>query len=231
MQLPAPLLPGILIRRYKRFLADIQLSTGEIITAHCPNSGSLKGCNDPGNPVLVSESHNPKRKLKYTWELVKVNQVWVGINTIYPNKLVKEGILSGTVPELQGYDHIRGEVPLGEHSRMDFLLESSTQRCWIEVKNVTLVEGNRALFPDAVTLRGQKHLRELMAVKKRGDRAVIFFVIQRADGEVFAPADEIDPQYGQLLREAHQAGVEVLPYLAHVTPEAITLSHRIPFEL
>ncbi len=231
MKLPQPLIPGTLVRRYKRFLVDVQLETGEVVTAHCPNSGSLKGCNDPGNPVLISESHNPKRKLRYTWELVKVGNVWVGINTIYPNKLVKESILNGTITELQGYHTVRSEVPLGEHSRVDLLLEGPNHICWVEVKNVTLVEDHRALFPDAVTLRGQKHLKELMQVKANGDRAVIFFVIQRADGEVFAPADSIDPEYGRLLREAHRAGVEIIPYQAAVTPQEISLSHRIPFEL
>ncbi len=231
MQLPQPLIPGRLIRRYKRFLADIELHTGEVVTAHCPNSGSLKGCNDPGNPVLISRSNNPKRKLLYTWELVQVNGVWVGINTVYPNRLVREAIENGTVEELQGYSSLRGEVPLGEHSRIDLMAEREGEQCWIEVKNVTLVEDGVALFPDAVTVRGQKHLRELMAVKARGDRAVIFFVVQRADGNVFAPADAIDPEYGRLLREAHQAGVEIIPYQAQVTPEAITLSHRLPFQL
>ncbi len=231
MQLPQPLIPGTLQRRYKRFLADIVLTNGETITAHCPNSGSLKGCDTPGNPVLISRSSNPKRKLPYTWELVQVNGVWVGINTIYPNRLVREAIENGTIVELQGYTTLRGEVPIGEHSRIDLLAERPGEQCWIEVKNVTLVEDGVALFPDAVTTRGQKHLQELMTVKAQGARAVIFFVVQRADGRIFAPADNIDPEYGRLLRKAHRAGVEILPYLARVTPESITLSHRIPFQL
>ncbi len=231
MKLPQPLIPGKLVQRYKRFLVDVELDSGAVVTAHCPNSGSLKGCLDPGNPVLISESHNPRRKLRYTWELVRVGSIWVGINTIYPNKLVKESILNGTIEELQGYTTVRGEVPLGDHTRMDFLLEGPQGRCWVEVKNVTLVEDHHALFPDAVTVRGQKHLRELMNVKAAGERAVIFFVIQRSDGQVFSPADAIDPEYGRLLREAHRAGVEILPYQARVTPEEITLSHRIPVEL
>ena len=231
MKLPQPLLSGKLIRRYKRFLADIELLSGEIVTAHCPNSGSLKGCNDPGNPVLISRSNNPRRKLRYTWELVQVNGIWVGINTTYPNRLVKEAIENGTINELQGYSSLRGEVPLGDHSRIDLLAERSGEQCWIEVKNVTLVENGVALFPDAVTVRGQKHLRELMKVKAEGARAVIFFVVQRADGRVFAPADTIDPDYGRLLREAHEAGVEIIPYQAQVTPMDISLSHRIPVQL
>ena len=229
MKLP-PLHPGILLNRYKRFLADVKLS-GQIITAHCPNSGSMKGVSEPGSSVMLSLSENPKRKLKYTLELVQANGVWVGINTILPNKLVKEGIEQKLIPELESYETIRSEVNYGQNSRIDLLLESPDAKCYVEVKNVTMEKNHTALFPDAVTERGQKHLRELMNVIHQGYRAVIFFVIQREDCFQMAPADEIDPVYGDLLRKAKKAGVEVLAYVSKITMEEINLSHQIPVVL
>ena len=231
MMLPSPLYAGTLICRYKRFLADVQLADGTIVTAHCPNSGSMKGCNAAGSPVYLSRSDNPARKLAYTWELVYSDGFWAGINTGLPNRLAREGIENGTVAELQGYDRIRPEVPYGTRSRIDLLLEGTTGRCYVEVKNVTLVDGERALFPDAVTERGQKHLRELMEVVRQGDRGVIFFVVQRGDGNAVAPADAIDPEYGRLLRQAVAQGVEALAYRALVTPEEIRLVERLPVSL
>ncbi|CAH2030270.1 DNA/RNA nuclease SfsA [Trichlorobacter ammonificans] len=231
MLLP-PLIPGRLVRRYQRFLADIELADGSVVTAHCPNSGSMKGCNHPGSPVFLSLSANPARKLAHTWELVQVNGFWVGLNTMLPNRLAEEAILDGTVQELQGYGKLRREVTYGrERSRIDLLLEGERGRCYVEVKNVTLVEEGRALFPDAVTERGQKHLRELMEMVTHGHRAVIFFTVQRGDGTLVAPADAIDPAYGRLLREAVQNGVEALAYRAEVTPQQIRLTERLPVVL
>jgi sugar fermentation stimulation protein A len=231
MKLP-PLLSGRLIKRYKRFLADIELEDGSVVTAHCPNSGSMKGCDHPGAPVRLSVSNNPDRKLPYTWELVMINDYWVGLNTMLPNRLTEEGILDGTISELQGYDRLRREVPYGsERSRIDLLLERADGRCFVEVKNVTMVEGELALFPDAVTERGQKHLRELMEVVANGDRGVIVFTVQRGDGLAVAPADLIDPAYGKLLRKAVEHGVEALAYRALVTPEEIRLTGRLPVRL
>jgi len=227
MKLP-PLLPGRLIKRYKRFLADIELADGSIITAHCPNSGSMLGCNLPGSPVLLSLSPNPNRKLAYTWELLQVDGFWVGLNTMLPNRLAEEAILNGVITELQGYELLRREVPYGsERSRIDLLLEGEKGRCYVEVKNVTLVEDGQALFPDAVTTRGQKHLRELIEVVQNGDRGVLLFTVQRGDGAAVAPADRIDPVYGKLLREAVKNGVKALAYRAEVTPEQIRLTERL----
>ena len=226
MLLP-PLVAGTLIKRYKRFLADVTLESGEVVTVHCPNSGSMKGCAIPGSRIFLSHSPNPTRKYPFGWELVEADGFWAGINTGVPNNLVREAIENGTVAELQGYAAIRPEVPYGEHSRIDLLLEEPG-RCFVEVKNVTLVEGNRALFPDAVTMRGQKHLQELMRVVREGDRGVIFFTVQRGDGETVSPADAIDPEYGRLLRLAVEHGVEALAYRALVTPEEIKLIKRIP---
>lgn len=231
MKLPA-LIPGRLIKRYKRFLADIELEDGSVVTAHCPNSGSMKGCNLPGAPVMLSLSPNLNRKLAHTWELVQVDGYWVGLNTMLPNRLAEEAILEGTISELQGYQRLRREVPYGsERSRIDLLLEDEQRRCFVEVKNVTLVEVGLALFPDAVTERGQKHLRELMEVVRNGDRGVILFTVQRGDGAAVAPADAIDPVYGRLLREAVAHGVEALAYRALVTPHEIRLTEPLPVEL
>jgi sugar fermentation stimulation protein A len=229
MLLPRPLYPGSLVRRYQRFLADVELADGSIVTAHCPNSGSMKGCSLPGSPVLLSLSGKPGRKLKYTWELVMAEGNWVGINTCLPNRLVREGIERAVINELQGYTSIRPEVRYGgEKSRIDLLLSGPAGLCYVEVKNVTLVEGSLALFPDAVTTRGQKHLRELMEVVRQGHRGVIFFVVQRADGEAVAPADGIDAEYGRLLRLAAANGVEVLAYRASVSPAEIVLTRCLP---
>ena len=231
MKLP-PLIPGTLIKRYKRFMADITLPDGSMVTAHCPNSGSMLGCNLPGSPVMLSKSPNPDRKLAYTWELVQSNGYWIGLNTMLPNRLAEEAILGGTITELQGYEQLRREVPYGsERSRIDLLLEGTQGHCYVEVKNVTLVEGNLALFPDTVTERGQKHLRELMEVVRNGDRGVLLFTVQRGDANSVAPADRIDPVYGRLLREAVRNGVEVLAYRASVQPEEIRLTERLPIVL
>lgn len=222
-------MPGTLIKRYKRFLADILLDDGSVVTAHCPNSGSMKGCAVPGSPVLLSRSDNPLRKLRYTWELVYVDGGWVGLNTNLPNRLAREGIENGTVAGLQGYASIRPEVPYGsERSRIDLLLEGESGRCYVEVKSVTLVEYGKALFPDAVTTRGQKHLRELMEVVRHGDRGVIFFVVQRGDAASVSPAAGIDPEYARLLREAVRQGVEAMAYQADVSPDRIVLGRALP---
>jgi sugar fermentation stimulation protein A len=228
LEFKKPLVYGTLRRRYQRFLADVELDSGELITAFCPNTGSMKSCNIPGSPVYLSESFNPKRKLKYTWELIFTNGVWVGINTGLPNKIVKEAILDNKISQLQGYPNIQTEVRYGENSRVDLLLKNNQAFCYIEIKNVTFVENNDALFPDAITLRGQKHLKELIKKVNEGNRAVNFFVVPRADARRVKPADKIDPEYGALLRIAQKRGVEILAYQADVKPKRITLSHQLP---
>jgi sugar fermentation stimulation protein A len=227
MKLPQPLIAGTLIRRYQRFLADVELDDGSMVTAHTPNTGSMRGCAVPGNRVLLSTSEKLGRKYPHSWELVHADGGWVGINTMLPNRLVREAIENGTVKELSGYRTIRGEVPYGSGSRIDLLL-SEPGLCYVEVKNVTLVEDGRALFPDAVTARGQKHLRELMAMVQQGHRAVNFFLVQRGDGESLSPADGIDPGYGAALREAARNGVELLAYQAAVTETEILLKRALP---
>lgn len=218
MKFAEPLLEGRLIRRYKRFLADVRLPDGEEVTAHCPNTGSMLGCQPDNARVWLSRSDNPKRKLKYTWELVETTPgVLACVNTARPNAQAREAIEAGRVPELGGYTDCRAEVRYGdEKSRIDLLLSGHPDKAdaWVEVKNVTLAGGPRGYFPDAVTERGQKHLRELMAQVEKGDRAVLFFVVNHTGIEEVRPADHIDARYGELLRQARAAGVEVLAYRA-----------------
>jgi sugar fermentation stimulation protein A len=226
------LIPGTLIRRYKRFLADVRLDNGETVTAHCPNSGSMKACSQPGRPVYLSAHDNPKRKLKYTWELIHMPGSLVGVNTQVPNRLTAHAIEMGDVVELRGYDTVRREVPAGNHSRIDILLESTDRRpCYVEVKNCTLVTDSAATFPDAVTVRGQKHLLELQALVAAGCRCAMFFLIQRMDARSFSPADHIDPEYGKKLRQASQNGVEILVYDVSIDLDGIRLNNRIPYHL
>ncbi len=224
-----PLESGILLKRYKRFFADIELDSGEIITAHCPNTGPMTEVYIPGNRVQVSRSNNPKRKLRYTWEMIELKeskQTWVGVNTNLPNKVVKLALEKHLFTQIAGdYEHIRSEVPYGEEkkSRVDFLLtgNKSQKDIYLEVKNTTWNQGDCALFPDTVTTRGQKHLRELMALLPQS-RAIMLYFINRCDCSHFAPGDRADPVYGKLLRAAILQGLEVLPCRFQVTPEGVS---------
>lgn len=221
------LYPGILLRRYKRFFADIELATGEVITAHCANTGPMTGVCTPGSLVQVSLSNNPKRKLPYTWEMIQVGDnepTWVGINTALPNQVVKLALEKHLFPQLGNYSQIKGEVVYGldKSSRVDFLLTGSDTELpiYLEVKNTTWAQGRLALFPDTVTTRGQKHLRELMGILP-SSRAVMLYLINRGDCTQFAPGDCADPLYGKMLREAVAIGLEVLPCRFDTKPEGI----------
>jgi len=230
MQFPSSLIEGVLIQRYKRFLADVRLPDGSEVTVHVPNSGTMRSCSDPGSRVWISRATNPKRKLAWTLEIIEVGEGALAlVNTYLPNRIVREAIEAGAVPALSGYDRVRAEVKYGERSRVDLLLESDDRpRCWVEVKNVTLLdEPGLGRFPDAVTTRGTKHLRELMHVVEQGDRGVLFFHVPRGDIAEVRPADAIDPVYGETLREAANAGVEIMAWLAQVTTEAVVLQERI----
>jgi len=231
MRFTSPLIRGTLIERYKRFLADVRLLDGEVVTAHCTNTGSMMGCKEPGSAVYLSGSDNPNRKLHYTWELIRANNTWVGIKTMHPNKLVDDAVRAGLIRELRGYDTVRREVKVNTHTRLDLRLDGPRGNCFVEVKNVTLAVDGIAAFPDAVSERGRKHLRELMRLKRQGHRAALVFVIQRGDCEFFRPADEIDCEYGRWLRRAIAAGVEALPYRARVTTKEIVLTERIGMKL
>ena len=225
------LIEAKLVRRYKRFLADVILPDGSEVTVHCPNTGSMKNCAEPNSRVWVLDSENPKRKYPLGWELVEVEEEYLAcINTGRANALVREVIEAGLVPELQGYDSIRQEVKYGENSRIDLLLEGSgLGSVWVEVKNVTLLDdNNRGKFPDAVTARGAKHLRELMAMVEQGDRAVMFFCVPHTGIQEVSPADDIDPEYGRLLRQASEAGVEIMAYGAQISVDEIRLDKALP---
>ncbi len=231
MWFSSPLINGTLIQRYKRFLADVRLADGTIVIAHCTNTGSMTGCKTPGSPVCISRCENPRRRLAYTWEMIRVDGRWVGINTLHPNRLVAEGIETGAMGELQGYTSIRREVCTRQGTRLDICLEGARGLCFVEVKNVTLAIDGTAAFPDAVSARGTKHLKELIRLKRKGHRTAVVFVIQREDCNGFRPADEIDPEYGRWLRRALRAGVEVLSYQARVTPQEIVLTTRLEITL
>lgn len=232
MRFPTPLVEGRLLRRYKRFLADVRLETGQQVTAHCPNPGSMISCLVEGGLVLLSRSDDPRRKLAWTWELAKVGRTWVLINTARANRVVEEALLAGRVEPLRGYPEVRAEVPFGEGSRADFRLRGpGLPDCFVEVKSMTLAEGRGSYFPDSVTLRGQRHLEELEREVARGHRAVLLFLVSRADTEVARPAENIDPDYADLLRRAAARGVEVLAYRNRCRRDGLRLERRLPVDL
>ena len=218
-----PLLEGTLLKRYKRFMADIELTSGETITAHCPNTGPMTGVCHVGGRVMVSKSDNPKRKLAYTWELAEVQDngpTWAGVNTALHNRVIQSALSEHVFEQLEPYDTLKREVPYGENSRIDFLLTTAERPIYIEVKNSTWAQDSLCLFPDTVTTRGHKHLRELTALVPEA-RAVMLYFINRGDCDRFAPGDSADPKYGQLLRDAIAAGVEVLPCRFDISPTGI----------
>ncbi len=223
---------GFLIRRYKRFLADVTKEDGTVVTAHVPNTGSMTTTCDPGSSVVLSYHPDPKRKLKWTLELVLAETgAWVGVNTSLPNRIVKEAIENKRIPSLRGYDTIRREVPYDHNSRIDLLLEKPSNRCYVEVKNVTYKKGKRALFPDAVTARGLKHLLALERMVKQGHRAVIFFLVNRNDCTSMGPAGEIDPKYKEALTRVSVNGVEMLAYRTAPSLEGIEIDRKVPIVL
>jgi len=237
MRYPVVLVPATLLRRYKRFLADVRLEDGTEVTVHVPNSGTMKTCIEPGCRVLISPANNPKRKLKWTLEQSFMGldgDTPVMLNTQLPNKLVREAIEGGLVSRLEGYDTVRAEVKYGSrNSRIDLLLEGEGRPpCWVEIKNATmLAEDGMSRFPDAVTTRGQKHLLELADMAEQGHRAVIFYLASRTDVRRVGPADDIDPTYGRLLREVVGRGVEPMAHGLHITSTALVLGAELPVVL
>ncbi|ACL72449.1 DNA/RNA nuclease SfsA [Thioalkalivibrio sulfidiphilus] len=233
MEFEPALIEVTLLRRYKRFLADVRTPDGREFTAHCPNTGSMMGCMEPGSRVWLSHSPDPKRKYAHTWQLVEAEGALVGINTGLSNRLVEEAIGSGLIAELAGWPGLRREVRYGDQgSRIDLLLEDGERRCYVEVKNVTAaVSEGVAIFPDAVSARGSKHLEELMLMVREGHQAALVFCVQRGDVHTVRPADAIDPLYGQRLREAAQAGVRVLACGARVWPGGVVLERVLDVDL
>ena len=239
MKYISPLTPGKILKRYKRFLADIRLESGEVITAHTPNTGSMKTCWEPEWDVLLSYHDSPTRKLKYGLEMIHNGETWINVNTSMTNKIALEALQNKKVAELSRYEYFKPEVKIGQ-SRIDILAfnapennyKLATEKCYVEVKNVTLLGNNKkALFPDAVSTRGQKHLRELMAIKESGDESAMLYVINREDTDSFSPATEIDPEYARLLIQAEKSGVKILPYRCILNESEVKIDQLVPYKL
>lgn len=245
MKFQDKVLEGRFLKRYKRFFADVELN-GQVVIAHVPNTGSLKGAVGADLPCLVTHNADPERKLKYTLQMVKNQKSWVGVNTALPNKLVYEAWQNGLITEWEKFDRAQLETKINHETRLDLALwdskKNSTEKItpdllkqakfhFVEIKNVTMADGNRALFPDAVTERGQKHLLELIKLKEQGHSCEILFVVQRQDCQLFAPADDIDPEYGKLLRLAHKKGVVISAYPCELTQSQIVLKPQSPLEI
>lgn len=231
MRFSTPLVPARLIRRYKRFLADCQLETGEEVTAHCANPGSMMGLAAPGTRIWLEPNHDPKKKLKFGWRLVDhENGHFTGVDTSVPNRALRHALESREIPEFSRYSNLRAEVKYGQSSRIDFLLQADGfPDAYVEVKSVTLSRAaDLAEFPDSVTQRGAKHLRELAEMAALGHRAVMFYLVQRTDCAAMTLASDIDPAYAAAFKDARVAGVEVVCYDTHISPEAITIGQRLP---
>jgi sugar fermentation stimulation protein A len=231
MHFPVKLRPATLLRRYKRFLADVRLENGQELTIHCPNSGSMRSCSEPGSPICYSTSDNPKRKYPQTLEMVHNGTTWIGVNTSRTNAVVTEALEQGRIEELKKFDRLRREVQTSGGSRLDIMLEQGGKKTYVEVKNCSLVEDGCALFPDAITSRGTKHLLELARLVSAGHAGVIFFLVQRLDGHRFSPAAAIDPLYARTLSDVVQRGVKILVYQARVTPDSIEVVRPLPVML
>ena len=230
MKFKEPLLEGTLIKRYKRFFVDIKYNN-RTITAHCPNSGSMMGLLDKNNKVWFSKSNNPKRKLNYTLEIIEVKKKLVGINTMLTNKIVLEALNEKKIEDLSKFDNIKTEVKFSDNTRFDFLISNEARKCFLEVKNVTLLRENEAAeFPDAITSRGTKHLKELIHAKKKGYQSCILFLIQRSDCETFKIAKDIDKEYMSIFIEALKSNVKILCYDCKLTNKEIKLNQQIKYE-
>jgi sugar fermentation stimulation protein A len=232
MKFSDPLVPGRLIKRYKRFLVDIELESGKVVVAHCANPGSMMNLLLPDAEVWLSPASNPNRKLKYTWEMIRYEDTLIGLNTSLPNKIVEDAIQQDLVAEFTEYDSLKREVKYGENSRIDILLQSSNlPDCYLEVKSVTLKRpengNNLAEFPDSVTVRGTKHLHELSGQVANGNRAAMFYLVQREDCDRLSIAGDIDPNYANAFIAARKAGVEMLCYGCSISPEAIKIRRKL----
>ncbi len=234
MELP-PLTKGYILKRYKRFLADVELDGGESVVAHVPNTGRMTGCWEPGAPVQLSHSDNPRRKLAWTLERVDMGNGWVGVNTQRTNPVIEEGVIRHQITGLEGYANIAREVvPPLEHrrSRLDlFLTQGKLRDAWVEVKNVTLLQDDCLRFPDAVSVRGSKHLRDLLELVSQGYRGIILYALNRPEGSCFCPAEEVDPDYARLLRDVVAQGVEVMASRLRHTETGIVVAETVPIRL
>lgn len=231
MRFQTPLLPAVLLRRYKRFLADARLEDGTEITAHCANPGSMMGLKEPGMRIWLEPNDDPRKKLNYGWRLVDhENGHFTGVDTSVPNRALRAALMAHQIPELADYPMVRPEVKYGQNSRIDFLLTGDGPDLYLEVKSVTLSrQAGVAEFPDSVTARGAKHLAELQQMKAEGHRAMMLYLVQRTDAEHVTLAEDIDPTYAAAFDAAHAAGVEVLAYDCKISPEEITINQPLPF--
>ena len=225
------LVPAKLIKRYKRFLADVVLTDGSTMTVYCPNTGSMRSCSTPGSRVLISNSKNTKRKYLYTLEMIDVGTGWIGINTSLTNSIVADAIGQGIIEELQDVDAIHREVKTSAHTRLDLMVEKNNRKVFIEIKNCSLVEGRIAMFPDAVTARGTKHLLELAELVRQGNEGMIFYLVQRMDADLFKPAAHIDALYAETLQKVHRQGVKIAVYQAKADESGIEVTRKLPFSL
>lgn len=228
VNIAAPRRSGILLQRYKRFMADIRLRDSSVLTVHCPNSGSMKGCSTPGSEVVVSRSANSNRAYPWTLEMVKADGVWVGVNTSRTNRLVREALERGVINDFGPVDSVTPEIRVSAESRLDFLVRAAGRNIYLEVKNCSLAENGVALFPDAVTARGVRHLLELDRLRREGQRAALIFCVQRGDAGRFLPAAAIDPLYAETLHAVYRNGLTVLAYQADVQPGQISITGKIP---
>jgi len=231
MLLPTNCQTGLLCKRYKRFLADVLLKDGQTLTVHCPNSGSMRGCAEPGSPTLISRSDNAGRKYAWTLEMVQHQGVWIGVHTGRTNHLVREALENGVIDDFGELRSITPEVKVSDKSRLDFLLKGDQGATYLEVKNCSLAEDNIAFFPDAVTSRGAKHLHELVRLAEAGFGAAVLFCIQRSDATLCKPAAHIDPVYAETVAWAAGQGVRFLAYQAEVSPQTIAITRKIPFSI
>jgi len=228
---PGKIVRATLLKRYKRFLADCRLDDGTLVTAHCPNSGTMSTCWEEGCEAALTDHGETDRKLRYTLEMTKIGRGWVGVNTMWPNKATAVALEAGVVPGIDAFETLRREVAYGKNSRIDILLEGKKVRTWVEVKNTTLKDGAVVRFPDAVTERGLKHLHELESMVKVGDRAVLVFFVNRADVEIMSSAPAIDPEYAKALVKARRNGVELVALSTRRTLSGITVTGTLPIDL
>ena len=231
MLLPEKRQEGVLLRRYKRFLADIRLADGSEITVHCPKSGSMKGCSEPGSRVVISWSDNPTRKYPWSLEMVRCQDFWIGVHTGRTNQLVQEGLEQGIINAFGKVNSIRREVSLSSGSRLDFLLDTAIGQVYLEVKHCSLAQDGIGYFPDAVTTRGARHMRELARLADAGTQTAVLYCVQRADAGVCLPAGHIDPAYALAVRDAVARGVHFLAWQTEVLPQSLRMTRQIPFQL
>ena len=229
MKFSTKLIGGKLVRRYRRFLVDVQLDSGPIVTAHCPNSGTMVGCSEPGNTVLLSESKDPHRRNAYTWEIIKMNGTWIGINVSTPRKIIAESLRNKQIPPLEQYNELLLDAEYGRGNKVDVMMHGNEQNVFINVHHVAWAENGVAKFPETPNARARKGLKDLAEIAAQGHRAIAFFFIQREDCEYFSDAVDIDPEFGNLFKEAVKSGVEIMAYKAHVSPSEISLG--IPIQV